>query len=357
MMRLRHVTTTAAFLLLMAGCVRTPYSPGEGQDFFYLQRGSVLLPVWVQGNPDAEVVVIVLHGGPGDTSQIYRRTEVFSPLEEDYTFVYWDQRGSGVSQGRGDSDSLSAEASARDLDALVQIMRSRRPSASIFLLGHSWGGVLGTQYLGSNERQARVDGWIEVNGGHDWPQGMRLSVQWVTDYAEAQVAAVDTPEDDRVFWQEALAWYEANPLDGDTVTSIRWILTHTTQYVDRAYGYITAENYERLMQELGGDAWDGLHAMFAFNGQWAWFADRDVPVWEANDTSESLPAITVPTLIIWGRHDGILPEPLGQDAYDRIATPASQKRLVYFESSAHSPMFEEPDLFTETVREFVEAVR
>lgn len=348
---------TAAVLLLMGACLVTPYSAQPDERFFYLRRGNALLPVWVRGNSESDAIVIVLHGGPGDTSNVYRLNDTFGPLEEDYTFVYWDQRGSGMSQGREKRETLTAEESARDLDALVQVMKTRRPEAAIFLHGHSWGGLLGTQYLGNPRRQARVDGWIEVNGGHDWPAGMELSVQWITDYAEEQVQSPDVSDADKQFWQDALVWYRENPLDGETATAINWILTHTGKYVDRAYGYFTEANYDRIMEELGGDLEQNLHSMFTFNGQWAWFADRDVPVWEANDTSRFLDDITLPTLIAWGRHDGILPAPQGQDAYDRIATPAEDKTLVYFENSAHSPMFEEPDAFFNAVRAFIEEYR
>ncbi len=63
--------------------------------------------------------------------------------------------------------------------------------------------------------------------------------------------------------------------------------------------------------------------------------------------------ITVPSLILWGEHDGKVPVGLAQDAYDSLGTPASQKEIFIFSESAHSPNIEENSLFNEKVNEFV----
>ena len=66
-------------------------------------------------------------------------------------------------------------------------------------------------------------------------------------------------------------------------------------------------------------------------------------------------AILVPTLITWGRHDGILPVALAQQAYDALGTAPQGKSVVVFEDSAHSPYAEEPDRWLEAVTTFIDA--
>jgi pimeloyl-ACP methyl ester carboxylesterase len=67
--------------------------------------------------------------------------------------------------------------------------------------------------------------------------------------------------------------------------------------------------------------------------------------------------ITIPSLITWGRHDGILPVPLAQDAYNRIATNRNGKSIVIYEHTAHSPMFEEKTKFNQDVASFMETYK
>jgi proline iminopeptidase len=62
--------------------------------------------------------------------------------------------------------------------------------------------------------------------------------------------------------------------------------------------------------------------------------------------------ILVPTLILWGRHDGILPVEMAQTAFNSFGTTA--KKLYIFENSAHTPHIEEQDSFVKEVREFIE---
>ena len=63
--------------------------------------------------------------------------------------------------------------------------------------------------------------------------------------------------------------------------------------------------------------------------------------------------IVVPTLILWGRHDGALPVELAQEAYDNIGTNTDDKYIYIFENSAHRPTVEEPDLFVDRVKTFI----
>jgi pimeloyl-ACP methyl ester carboxylesterase len=62
--------------------------------------------------------------------------------------------------------------------------------------------------------------------------------------------------------------------------------------------------------------------------------------------------ILVPVLLVWGRHDGILPVEMAQTAFDSLG--ANDKDLYIFENSAHTPHIEEQDMFVEKVKAFIE---
>jgi len=133
-----------------------------------------------------------------------------------------------------------------------------------------------------------------------------------------------------------------------------WIRRHVV-YVDDADGYFVPEKRE-VFDRLGdvpGLAW---HSFMGFSNQWAWFDDRDPPIWESEYavTAAIMDRITLPTLIAWGRHDGILPVALAEDAQRRLGTPSEDVEVRIFEGSAHSPMFEQPGAFDDAVIDFIE---
>jgi pimeloyl-ACP methyl ester carboxylesterase len=77
-------------------------------------------------------------------------------------------------------------------------------------------------------------------------------------------------------------------------------------------------------------------------------------MWNRHENINLVPEmhkITVPSLIMWGRHDGILPVEIAYEAYDKIGS--SNKYLQIFEYSGHFTFYEEPDLFIERVRTFI----
>lgn len=62
--------------------------------------------------------------------------------------------------------------------------------------------------------------------------------------------------------------------------------------------------------------------------------------------------IEVPALFLWGKYDFVVPPAMGQMAFDRVSS--TQKELVIYEKSGHSPMTNEGELMTPKVKEFIE---
>jgi non-heme chloroperoxidase len=67
------------------------------------------------------------------------------------------------------------------------------------------------------------------------------------------------------------------------------------------------------------------------------------------DARAVLHDLALPTLLVWGRDEKLMPVAAGEWMRDHV--PGSQ--LVIFERSGHCPMLEEPERFNELVSEFV----
>lgn len=113
------------------------------------------------GDP-ANPVIVFLHGGPGgDYRQMLRLAGRYDgwSLSDEYFLVFWDQRGSGLSQ-RHDKAVLNIDVFVADLSALMDRYSPGRPA---FLIGESWGAMFATRYI--NEYPQRVAGAVLIESG------------------------------------------------------------------------------------------------------------------------------------------------------------------------------------------------
>ena len=109
--------------------------------------------VWVKrvGNaPDLRV--LLLHGGPGATHEYFEACDSYLPAAG-IEYYYYDQLGSGFSD-------QPDEPSLWDLDRFVDEVEQVRVALGLdrdnfVLLGHSWGGILATEYALAHQQHLR----------------------------------------------------------------------------------------------------------------------------------------------------------------------------------------------------------
>lgn len=127
------------------------------------------------GDPNNKMLVI-LHGGPGNDYRYLLNCKAFA--NEGYYVVFYDQRGSGLSQ-RFSKDSYSIQMMLDDLSGVIAHYRSS-DAQKIFLLGHSWGAMLATAYI--NKYPAAINGVVLGEpGGFVW-QDVKDYVSRSRDY-------------------------------------------------------------------------------------------------------------------------------------------------------------------------------
>lgn len=332
--------------------------PGQAvSESFFLRHAGADMPVVVEGNTASGVFIVVLHGGPGGNAMIYNTalTAFSDPLEADYAMVYWDQRSSGSAKGAYGLDRMEVAAYIEDLDRLMTLLRHRYGADSrFFLLGHSWGGMLSCGYLADSSRAAGIAGWINIAGAHSFPLIRQSAPPMLIATGEGQIAAD----------QEAEAWQEIVDYCRELGSGGAVSLEETAQ-VNR-YGY-EAELLLTKAEVLGagdiplGDLWrfyfgTSHNLVTAFFNQLLTSAVM-VPEVVETSFSEVLPGLNMPTLLIWGRYDHVVPLALGEEVHARLGTPEADKTLLVMEASGHSPMITEPAETQAAIRRFVATYR
>ncbi len=255
--------------------------------------------------------IVMLHGMAA-TSDIWHST--IDALSAEYHTIAPDLPGHGRSSGRAWPYSLRFYV--RWLDGL----RNALSLESITLFGNSMGGAISLAYALTHPHRVKrlvlVDA-LGVSGRFPFDTSGRL-------LARLPAAA-------------ALAW--TGQIDPYAFRFLRGMVFVDPTSTPRD----TIQTMVDLNQRQGfWSFWAGarlLVADFLLPGQ-------------RRDFARKLSSIAAPTLIVWGRHDGLLPI---RNAYAGIENmPGAQLKI--FENSAHSPMLEEPETFNRVVLEFLKQI-
>ena len=332
-----------SLITLLSACKKEGFYQG---DHFFVKNAGAEMPVYVKGNIQSGTCILFLHGGPGGNASLPSFMPVSKELENDYAFAYWDQRGSGLSMGNPDPGTFTVEQFVDDLDLVVETIRLRYHNPRIVFYGISWGGALGSAYLSTSNYQDKIDGFICMDSGHNLVEGLPKSVVFVKEYAQQQIdQGIDI-----AYWTEARDWCATVPDMTEKDNYFKY-----DDYLTNTNAYRKDPNQEVQGPEVGalGTMNSYLSLAIFFNGQY--LAPR-FNILELN-LSADMARIKTPSIVIWGRHDGVNTIEMGYDAYNSIGGPGFQdKEMVILENSAHEGYIEEQELFISTFRGFVDSL-
>lgn len=345
---------TILILAALSGCQRESDDPTAINDHFYLRIDGANLPVQVEGNLASEVLVIMLHGGPGGDATSYNDGLKTSSdaLEKEFAMVYYDQRGSGSSSGRYNKrEFLTVDQHVIDLQLLVATLKDRFGQENkIVLMGHSWGGTLGTAYLLAPGLEETVDAWIEIDGAHNF-KGTEEIKEAFREVGQLMIANNISA----TFWNEVIDFTET--MDGNNGNDISRLNAYgfDAENTLGRDGFLSGENTAEDFRRM---KYYSKYNPQAVNGN-LFFTSSGFGMFDevtSIDYTDRLNEIELPTLLLWGRYDFVVPVALGEQALVALGTPSNLKSLEIFESSGHSPMVNEPLAFSETIIEWIKAL-
>ena len=263
---------------------------------------------------EGERTLVLLHGGPGAGSLYLKPLERLAGA--DRRVVVYDQLGCGDSDQSEDASLWRADRFVDELEAL----RAHLGLDEFDLYGHSWGGMLATDYALAHQEHLR------------------------------SLVLASTIADAGLLQREMARLLEAFPADlRDTLRRHEEAgTTESAEYADAIMAVYRVHlcrcdpwppEVERTFEDFAMDVYVPMWgpSEFAYDG--------NLSDWNRVDR---LHDIRVPTLITVGRHDELTPA-----CSEQIQQEIPHSELVVFEEASHMTFWEEPERYLEVVDDFL----
>lgn len=119
----------------------------------YIKINGIEQYVMIKGENLNNPVLLYLHGGPGLSGM--GKEPLIKNWEKLYTVVYWDQRGAGKTYEKNHQSKKTIDEKNKptidnmieDTHQMVQYLKKTFHKDKIAILGHSWGSVLGSEFV------------------------------------------------------------------------------------------------------------------------------------------------------------------------------------------------------------------
>lgn len=338
----------AVALLVLTGALLRPASTdpiraangsplaGSVAELTRVDVGGHPLAMMIRGVSATNPVLLYLAGGPGgtDIGALRRHCQA---LEQNFVVATYDQRGAGKSYDQLDPTStLTLEAAVRDAIAVTDYLRSRFHQDKIYLVGNSWGTILGV--LAAQRRPELFRAFIGAG------------------------QMVDLAETDRIYYADTMAWARrsgnsklagtltrngpppyTNPLKYEAVLSNEQKVYpyDDTVNAESAAGFSTnlfVREYS-LLQQLHnlGAALDVFTVLY--------------PQLQTINFRTQVRQLKVPVYLVQGRYETRGRAQPAREWFALLRAPT--KQLITFDTAGHRTLFEQPqrfsDLMTDTV--------
>ncbi|MBP1631259.1 MAG: putative hydrolase or acyltransferase of alpha/beta superfamily [Bacteroidetes bacterium] len=308
----------------------------------YVNINGMKMGMFIKSKDVKNPVLLYLHGGmPG-----YFLTQKYpTGLEDYFTIVWWDQRGSGLSYNADiKPETITLEQMISDTKGVTNYLRKRFGQEKIYLMGHSGGTFIGIQvasrapelyfaYIGvaqmsyqlKSEKLAYDYMLKRFDGKGDKKMVKKLEA--------APVTLTDgTPDAYLALRDKAM-----HSLGIGTTHNMNSVImgVFLPSLINRDYTFSEKVNMWR------GKSRSGV--------SWLWKNILET------DLSKKVIKLDIPVYFFHGIYDYTVSYTLAKEYFNLLQAPV--KKFYTFEKSAHSPIFEEPEKVKQIFQEDVLAGR
>jgi len=334
------------FILVLVG-VLIYFSPGKPEPFLhkngkvltgsisektFVTIGGICQGMFIKSKNKNNPVLLFLHGGIPE----YFLTQKYpTGLEDSFTIVWWEQRGSGLSYNSDiPKETVNSEQMINDAVELTNYLRHRFGKEKIFLMAHSGGTFFGIQTAAKHPELYYA--YIGVAQISNQVQSERLAYEYM-------LKQYKTKKNRKMVRKlESLSLIDSIP---DAYLKVR----------DKAMHELGIGTTRDMKSIITGIFVPSLtckeYTLSEKINMWRGKAQSGVSsLWDeilATDLIYKVPKLDIPIYLFSGVYDYTASYTLTKEYFDRLNAPI--KGFYTFENSAHSPIFEEPALVKEII--------
>ncbi len=292
-----------------------------------VEIGGIVQWILIRGHDVNNPILLVLHGGPG-TIEGPMAYKFERELEKYFIVINWDQRAAGKSYSKTiPKETMTPEQFVQDAHELIEYLRKRFKKEKIYIVGHSWGSILGT--LLANRYPELFYAYVGVGQVVNQYDNERVSYDYTFEQAQKSGN------------QKAIEQLKAiQPYNGQNIEHLRIERKWLKEFGGFMYG--EKSRWPLFKIAFGSPEYSFKDLFKFFKGSKFSLENMWPHLYEIDFFKQAI-ELKIPVYYCIGRHDYNTPFELAEKYFNELKAP--KKKLIWFEKSAHSPNFEEPAKF------------
>jgi len=296
----------------------------------FVEINGVKMGMIIKSKNLSNPVLLFVHGGPG-MPEYFLTQDYPTGLEDDFTVVYWDQRGAGLSYSSDiDKSTLTVAQYIDDTIVVTNYLRGRFGQDKIYLMAHSWGTYFGIQAV--QKAPQLYNAYIAVGQVTDQNESEKLAYQYMLDY---YAKAGDEKTLEKLKENNYLSNGYVKIRD-DVMHRAGVGTTHEMKSVVKGIFFASLKNTEYTLTEKI-NLWRGKMLL-----------NKNIQLKMEDDLRKTITKLEVPTYFFSGVFDYTVNYEMAEEYLKQIEAP--MKGFYLFENSAHSPILEEPNKVAQIIQ-------
>ncbi|NLR68126.1 alpha/beta hydrolase [Chitinophaga varians] len=279
-----------------------------------LRIGGIRQVISVKGNPDGPLLLF-LHGGPGE-SRMPQAETISRELQPHALIVMWDQRETGKTLALNRAPlPVTLQQAEQDTYELVQALLQRFKRQKLYLMGESWGTVLGFHVAATHPEL--LQGLLVVCPVINQEPSEKMALEKMKTWAKEN--------------KNTLALRE--------LSAVRIPFANSDQlYYSRKW-----------MHAMDGQPYSDTTMVRSYFATWS---QTWLPPWNeaaAQNLLTSLPRLRCPVYFFLGGKDYQTNAQIAKSYYQKLIAP--RKELYWFKDATHMVMITEADSIQKIIRD------
>lgn len=301
----------------------------------YIDADGAKLGMVIKGRKQGSPVLLLLGGGPGIPEYLLE-TEYPGGLDDIFTVCMPSYRGTGLSYEKDtDESTMTNEQYLKDAEAVTDYLRERFGQDRIYLMSHSFGTQVGLPLAAAHPE--KFEAYIAMGLICDQPRSEQAAYRYMLDKAEGSLKK-ELEQYGSLFEGEPKEFSADDPLAKKYLSKTRDKAMHrlgvgTTRDMDSVISglFFPSLRMTEFTPKERINIWRGKV-----------FSDKCAASRLSFRAEDEVQRLEIPFYVFAGKNDRTTDYDLQREYFDFVS--ADVKGFYTFEDSAHSPVFEQPDL-------------